>query len=319
MKNPKFLTTGMLTGVLVAMTLNAGEPAVISVGAAVALTPSGEFYQHPVWSPHDNHLVAVSTSNYRGIYLVSFPDGDIQELSSADAVGFGMQWSHDGKWIAGRPARFENKRRYNAVTIYEVSSGEERVITEFSTHMPGTPAWTPDDQFVYLNGSDHFELLPASGTSRNLAPHPTGQVNYVLRDVIQNHDLLSNSARSIETVPGRVLNLTVSPNGEKLAFEIIGGHLWITDVDGTNPIDLGWGNNPAWNQSGTKLAFTVATDDGHELTSADIFAVNADGSGMVNLTNSTDRLELHPTWSPDGQWIAFDTANQGQIFVLEIR
>ena len=137
--------------------------------------------------------------------------------------------------------------------------------------------------------------------------------------MIQNRDLPANTARAVATVPGRVINLTRSPDGRKLAFEILGGHLWITAADGSNPIDLGWGNDPAWNRDGDKLAFMVGADDGHVYTSAEIYAVNADGSGMVNLTNSPDRLEMHPTWSPDGRWIAFDTANQGQIFVQEIR
>lgn len=321
MKFKNQLASGVMTLILFGSTLLAADPAVTAQGAAIPLTATGEFYQGPVWSPNSNsnNLIAVSTSNYRGIYLVTFPDGDIRELSAADAVGFGMQWSHDGNWIAGRPARFENRRRYNAVAAFEISSGQEVLISDYNTRMPGTPVWTADDQFVYLNGSDHFQLFPTMTSPRTNVPHPTGQVNYVMRDVIQYRNLLSDMNSVINTVPGRVMNLAQSPDGSKVAFEIIGEHLWITDADGANPIDLDRGNNPAWSQDGTKLAFTVATDDGHELTSADIFAVNADGTGKVNLTNSSDRLEMHPTWSPDGQWIAFDTANQGQIFVLEVR
>ena len=154
--------------------LIAADPAVLAVGASIPLTQAGEYYLNPVWSPRGN-LLAVSGSNYRGIYLVSFPTGDIQELTAAPAVGFGMQWSHAGDWIAGRPARFENKRRYNAVATYEIASHREHLLSEYSTRMPGTPVWTGDDQYIYLNGSDHFELFPARTAPRANIPQATGQ------------------------------------------------------------------------------------------------------------------------------------------------
>jgi Tol biopolymer transport system component len=59
--------------------------------------------------------------------------------------------------------------------------------------------------------------------------------------------------------------------------------------------------NPAWSPDGTQLVFT-----GYDGGLSDLFVVNADGTGLVRLTN--DRYaELHPAWSPDGKVIAFAT------------
>lgn len=49
-----------------------------------------------------------------------------------------------------------------------------------------------------------------------------------------------------------------------------------------------------------RIAFSSGTEDIHE----DIYTVNADGSGLERLTASEDR-EFDPTWSPDGQSIAY--------------
>ena len=52
--------------------------------------------------------------------------------------------------------------------------------------------------------------------------------------------------------------------------------------------------DPAWSPDGSKIAF-VSERDGP----ADIFVMDADGFGTVNLTNSTSE-ERQPDWSSDG-------------------
>ena len=46
----------------------------------------------------------------------------------------------------------------------------------------------------------------------------------------------------------------------------------------------------------------------------DIWTMNPDGTGQVNLTNSAAD-EQNPAWSPDGNWIAFDSNASGQRHV----
>jgi TolB protein len=40
-------------------------------------------------------------------------------------------------------------------------------------------------------------------------------------------------------------------------------------------------------------------------TPSDIYTVNPDGTGLVNITNTTGQEESDPAWSPDGRFIAF--------------
>ena len=126
-----------------------------------------------------------------------------------------------------------------------------------------------------------------------------------------------------------------SPDGRRLAFvRIRGGRadIYVVDADGSGLRRLahaitfrpmgggpssGFGANPAWSPDSRKIAF-MSNRDGTD----DIFVVNADGSGLRNLTRSQghDRTRIWhgrehkrifwfsldgPMWSPDGRKIVF--------------
>jgi dipeptidyl aminopeptidase/acylaminoacyl peptidase len=73
--------------------------------------------------------------------------------------------------------------------------------------------------------------------------------------------------------------------------------------------------SPAWSPDGSRIAFTA---DSRESGHFDIFTVQADGSGLVNLTNSSDEEEMYPAWSPDGTRLAFMSASLAGAVELTI-
>ena len=57
--------------------------------------------------------------------------------------------------------------------------------------------------------------------------------------------------------------------------------------------------SPAWSPDGKRIAFYSERDG-----NAEIYVMNADGTAVTRLTNSTAD-EGYPSWSPDGKRIAF--------------
>ena len=59
--------------------------------------------------------------------------------------------------------------------------------------------------------------------------------------------------------------------------------------------------HPSWSPNGRRIVFS-STHNGN----VEIFDINADGTGLANLTNNP-AMDSSPAWSPDGTRIAFGT------------
>lgn len=105
----------------------------------------------------------------------------------------------------------------------------------------------------------------------------------------------------------------LSPDGQKLALVSDRDgpdNIYLLNVDGgalrklTNfPAGASW---PAWSPDGKKIAFTGRAGIRQEhVDQFDIFLVDVSTGGLTNLTNTDCCDEVGPTWSPDGQKIAF--------------
>ena len=94
--------------------------------------------------------------------------------------------------------------------------------------------------------------------------------------------------------------------------------LYVVDADGSNgrfltttPAALAGESDPSWSPDGRRIAVQSSRHCPTGSTSClgDIYVMNADGSGLTNITNSRDVDESQPVWSPDGRRIAFAAAS----------
>jgi TolB protein len=118
-----------------------------------------------------------------------------------------------------------------------------------------------------------------------------------------------------------------SPDGARVAYYSVGGRdvpdgLNVANADGGNPRRLTdvvrgeYQNAPVWSAAGDKIAYeTIDVPVTGIGAPAEIYVINADGSGKTNLTRNPD-WDGNPSVSPDGR-IAFVTnssANQTNIY-----
>ena len=101
-----------------------------------------------------------------------------------------------------------------------------------------------------------------------------------------------------------------SPDGRRIAFRRA-ADIYTMKPDGTEITRLttdAAAREPAWSPDGSKIVFTCQQCRGPDGSgNPEIYVMNADGTGAVNLTQDLATEDGHPAWSPDGTRIAYDS------------
>ena len=101
-----------------------------------------------------------------------------------------------------------------------------------------------------------------------------------------------------------------SPDGSRIAWgpqPAAGGDVYTADAAGgdvrrlTN--DGRTTSPPSWSPTGAMLVYSKRT---YYSSDSQVFVIGADGSGDRQITESNSYGNQEPTWSPNGEWIAFD-------------
>ncbi len=283
------------------------------------ISGSEQYYMAPSYSP-DGNFIAFTSSNYKGVWIKNLLNDEIKKITGDDAAGFGFEWSPDSKVILSRAAKFDNGKRYNAVKLFFTDGKQEKLLTDYKTFMPGLPHFTLNGEAVYLYDGKNLNFMEsgisASSLNKNIS---TKKIAYSKDSKIYVVEPSNKIFNSFEPIANQeYLNLTVSPDGQKIAFEVYGGNLYSMNSDGSNLIDLGKGSRPKFSFDSKKIIYMIAEDNGENYTSSDIYAVNSNGADKIQLTQTDNVLEMNPSFSPDGKNIIYYEMNEGAIYILPV-
>jgi Tol biopolymer transport system component/imidazolonepropionase-like amidohydrolase len=104
-----------------------------------------------------------------------------------------------------------------------------------------------------------------------------------------------------DTDEGTWMSCDVSPDGQRLVFDLLGDIYVMPLVGGRAELLSGgasWEAQPRWSPDGKLIAFTSDRDGGDN-----IWVMDADGKNRRQVTKETTRLLNTPAWTPDGQYL----------------
>lgn len=249
------------------------------------LIKSAQSLMAPVWSP-DGSKIAVTGDNFIGIWVANADGSNLNQVSEALGAGYKMNWQ-DAQTIVSTPYTVENGLRMVRIENVNVETAE---ISEVA---PAQRGFRPSKVMKNVNLLRIMCDQPAEAT--RLIP-------------------------SLEQYAGKmVLNPALSPDGKKIAFQIVSYGLFVCDVDGANLKSFGKGAYPSWAPNSRDLMFARIQDDGERFTASDLFSVNTETGVEENLTPNSDVIPITLSVSPDGSKVAFDNDVDGNIYVVDLK
>ena len=222
---------------------------------------------------------------FDNLCLMNADGSNVQRLTFTAATDFYPCLSPDGQQIAFSSRRDNNFEIY----VMNTDGGDPRRLTQ-NAGSNFAPEFSPDGSRIVF--------VSARGGAQNIW--------------VMNTD--GTHLTQITDTTGDNIDPSWSPDGRQIAFASNRGgtnELYVmpapgpaaqVNADGSNvqPVtfDLNIGGRNDWSPDGQRLTFYAGPEN-----QRNIFVINADGTGLTQITDVSDNRG--PTFSPDGNWIAF--------------
>ena len=141
------------------------------------------------------------------------------------------------------------------------------------------------------------------------------------RDGVFSIYTMDLAGKNIKRTVDAIGRPAVSPNGQWIVLapdEI----LLLVDIDGLKQKEIHWDGPQgvtgmaAWSPDSKRLAFTIQIPGLRNIPGVlnDIYIVDITGENLQQLTDHPAQ-DVYPAWSPDGQWIVFQSDRDGDMAI----
>ena len=225
------------------------------------------------------------------------PDGShLRRLTTTATYEDAPTWSTDGAWIAFSAPETGDDAIY---MMRQLGSQLQRLTRNAPLPLEESPAWSPDGEWIVYEGyqDDRWDLFLV---------HVDG-----------------DQSRQLTFDPARDRDPAWSPDGQWIIFSSNYGRgyqLFRIRPDGSDQEALTFppsvSTAPAWSPDGRAVYFELSSGNGSRIYRLDLAIM---GASPIISTAQLIGFDQHPSPSPDGAWLAFESFRDGDWEIYRMR
>jgi Tol biopolymer transport system component len=285
-------------------------------------------FASPIWTPDGNYVIASRFTQFpvgaAELWMYHIKGGAGVQVTKSKGKpdtpvrrwvnSLGPSLSKDGRYLY-YTARVNPEGFYNVtfplsqITRRNMTTGEEDTITDASGSAM-RPEISPDGKLlVYATRTETetgFRIRDLNSGEERWLKYPVqrdDQESLFTRDFLPNYAFTPDGKEVVAAYGGKIHRISVADSSDteisftaKISREL-GPSLDLALRVDESPVKLRVIQQPVQSPDGKRLVFSGLTH---------LYVMDIPGGAPKRLTSGNDR-EFMPTWSPDGQWIAYST------------
>ena len=249
---------------------------------------------------HDGKWAVISQQSCIGLDKVDLATSQLTRISDT-GLGFDLKIAGDNKTVIYRESTIDaNHRRFTTLKSVNIANG-----------VTSTVSGATRNTFAFA--ADAARVLRANAGSRTSeALRPVASINRGSLCVTING--VTNIIAPQGTEGQSYLWPSVSPDGKKVLYFLVGEGAFVCNLDGSNPVAQGVLRAPVWYNNNIIVGMDHH-DDGTKTTSSKLIAKSIDSNTTQVISNSSVKA-MYPSVGANN--ISFVTPS-GELYLINIK
>jgi len=274
-------------------------------------------FSNPVYSP-DGLNISFTGRTQDGIYIIDAEGNDIQILTKHIGAGYKYVYALDNDMIVYRGTMFQDTKRLQFIGVINLKERTDTILMIYKRLQPPVWKYTKEGKkIVYVVNDDVFETEAYPYTNNNTDDIlNTAFLNTFFYYKEGGFYIVDDDSKNInENVKLDGMDPVFSPDRTKIIYAK-GDSLYLYLLEKNDVVLLDNGRHPSWSPDSKSFVYQKTNDNGHIITSSDLYILETNTKQIKRLTYTDDIFESNPCWAKDGKSILFDDEKDGSIYVL---